>query len=166
MIMSDTENKLNTDSVQRNRLETGADTQLKKEFFLAYSAYAAFLNAYEKTMLKPKRRVAFSKTIKTGVEARAERKHLDRAILAAESWEERDKLFRRLASHCYQNARWFEKNGDYKQAAKWMNLALRFLRLSLDPKAKEDLEHIQRELAEIKAQVKEQEKEGEEDAEG
>jgi len=162
MIMSDTENKLNTGSVQRKRLETDTDTLIKKEFFIVYNAYAAFANACEKTL-----RPAGTLTVAEPVKLRKAREaHLDRAIVASESWNERDRLYRRLASHCYQNARWFEKNGDYKQAAKWMNLALRFLRLSLDPKAKEDLEHIQRELAEIKTQVKKQEEEDEEDDEG
>ena len=49
------------------------------------------------------------------------------------------------------------KNGDCKQAAKWMNLALRFLRLSMDPKAKQDMENIQKELAEVKAAMQQQE---------
>jgi len=91
--------------------------------------------------------------------------HLERAIIAAESYSERDLLYRRLASQCYKTSRWFTKNGDYKQACKWMNLALRFLRLSLDPKAKQDLEIIKKELAELKAAMQQRGEEDEEDGE-
>jgi len=104
-----------------------------------------------------------------GVEARKARaeKHLDRAIIGAETWSERDKLFRRLAAQCYETVRWFKKNGDYKQAAKWMSLVLRFLRLSLDPKSKQEMDQVMRELEELKATVKEQEekKEAQQDIE-
>jgi hypothetical protein len=140
MLMGGMKSKRNSGFVQRKRLETGADTRLKKEFLYVYNLYAAYANALEKT-LKPAGTLPHERR-----EA-----HLDRSIVSSETWSERDKLYRRLASHCYQNARWFEKNGDYKQASKWMNLALRFLRLSLDPKAKQDYEAITKKLDEIKA---------------
>jgi hypothetical protein len=174
MNMSDKENKLKKGSVQQNKLEKDAEALTKKEFFFLYSAYAAFANACERTSMPTGSARALTITETTRLrKARAGEKHLDRAIVAAESWSERDKLYRRLASQCYKNQQLFRKSGDDRQALKWMNLALRFLRLSLDPKAKQDMEHIQKELAEVKAlaegkaamQEQEQEEE-EEDGEG
>jgi hypothetical protein len=82
--------------------------------------------------------------------------HLDRAIVSAETYGERDRLYRRMASHCYQTAHWFEKTGDFKQALKWMNLALRFLQLSLNPKNREMDEKFERELDELEPKIKAQ----------
>jgi ribosomal protein L29 len=166
MDVSDMKDKPETSSVRQKKLEKDTEALIKKEFFYVYNAYAAFANAYEKTFARPRRRqVRIVKAFRMAgpIKHRAEEKHLDRAIVAAESWSERDKLCRRLASHCYQTAHWFEKNGDHKQAAKWMNLALRFLRLSMDPKSKEDLELVKKELAEVKAMMQEREEEDGED---
>lgn len=155
--------KPKTGSVQRKKPEKEAEALLKKEFFLIYSAFSAFANACEKTWP----RVSYAKTLMLPAGERKARltPHIDRAIVSAESYSERDQLYRRLASHCYQTAHWFEKKDDFKQAAKWMNLALRFLKLSLDPKVKGDLESIKKELTEIKAMQEREEKEEEDDGE-
>ena len=166
MDMSDTKNKPLTGSVKRKKLEKDADGLTKKEFFLAYNAFAAFLNLYEQTFPQPKRRqVRYAKAFRLA-ERRVEEKHLDRAIISAESYTERDLLFRRIAAQNYKVSKWFMKKGDYKQAKAWMTLALRFLKLSLDPKAKQMDEKFEAELDELKAAMKKrEEEEGEEEEE-
>ena len=145
--------KLRKGSVRRKKPEKDADKRLKKELFLIYNCFAAFANACEKTW--PRSRAALFKTITVEAgKARAE-KHLDRAIIGAETWDERDKLFRRLASQCYQTATWLKQSGDLKQAAKWMNLTLRYLRLSLDPRAKEMERQVDEQLQTLERLIKE-----------
>jgi hypothetical protein len=167
-MVGDTASKPETSSVHRKDEEKDVERLLKKEFFLIYNAYAAFANACEETFKqKPSSRAATRGIKKVALKPirmrkfRAE-KHLHRAIISSESWNERDKLYRRLAAQCYENAQLLKASGDLKQAAKWMNLTLRYLRLSLDPKAQEDITEMMRQLAEIKARMKEQEeKQGE-----
>jgi len=145
MNMSDMKPKLKKGSVQQKRAEKDAD-ELRKIVSLSYSAFAAFANAAEKTW-KPSVRVAkMAKRLPA---------HLDRAIISAESYSERDLLYRRLASHCYKLSQWFQKSSDFKQAVKWMSLALRFLRLSLDPKARAMDEKFEAELAELERRFEE-----------
>jgi hypothetical protein len=62
-----------------------------------------------------------------------------------------------LASQYYKTAQWFTKFGDHKKPVKWMNLTLRFLRLSPDPKAKQQMDQLLIELAELKDATKERE---------
>ena len=81
--------------------------------------------------------------------------HLDRAIIEAETYPERDLLYRRLASQCYKLSKLLIKNGDYKQAVKWMNMALRFLRLSMDPKKQALEEKFEAELTELEKKIEE-----------
>jgi hypothetical protein len=164
MYMGDALNKPEKSFVKRKRLEIEADELLKKEFLLSYNAFRALANAWKSTVERPK----FCRMLTVGAEAKTEReeKHLDRSIVAAETWDQRDRLFRRLASSCYRTAQWFMKTGDYKQAAKWMNLTLRFLRLSLDPKAKQQMDQVLRELAELKSAVKEREEKMAEEDDG
>jgi len=121
MGVTETKKKLAAGSVHRKKAEKDIDDLLKKELLLVYNAYAAFANAYEQTFKKQKRRVKLPE-------------HLDRAIIQAETYPERDLLCRRLASQCYKFSKMSMKNGDYKQSVKWMHLALRFIRLSMDPK--------------------------------
>jgi hypothetical protein len=166
MDMSDTKNKPSTGSVRQKKLEKDADGLSKKEFFMLYSAFAAFANVLE----EEKKRFPTVKTSRTLMLRQARRrqglpKHLDRAIIEAETYSERDLLCRRLASQCYRLSQQFTKNSDYKQAVKWMNLALRFLRLSLDPKAKQMDEKFEAELDELKAAMKKREEEEEEEDE-
>jgi len=122
----------------------------QKKFLSAYSTLSALANRIESERIKP----AFRRQGASG-RARIARlsRHLDRAIQDAETWEDRDKLCRRLSSHCYRTAQQFMKGGDCEQAAKWMNLVLRFLRLSIDPKAREDVDRVEKELADLKAQM-------------
>jgi hypothetical protein len=163
MDMRDIKDKPETCSVKRKKLKTEAEALQKKEFLKmysqAYNAFAAFANAYEKTMLKPKprQRATFSRTITVGVEARKAKaaKHLDRAIISAESWSERDALVRRLASHCYQTAKWFMKAGDYKQAAKWITLTHRFLKLAMEHKVHREDEEFEAKLQEMQKKIEE-----------
>ena len=146
MDVRDTKKKLAAGSVQRKKPRKDADDLLKKELLLVYNAYAAFANAYEQTFKKQKRRVKLQE-------------HLDRAIIQAETYPERDLLCRRLASQCYKFSKMFMKNGDYKQSIKWMHLALRFIRLSMDPKKQAvdekfeaELKALEKKLEEIKHQ--------------
>lgn len=158
MDMRDIKDKPIISSVQRKKLETEAEALAKKEFLLAYNAFAAVANALESEKTRQAART-FRMARTAGLP-----KHLDRAIQNAESWDDRDKLCRRLASQCYKTAQWFMKSGDYKQGTKWMNLVLRFLRLSMDPKAKEDVDRVEKELAELKTQMSQLEgKQGEQD---
>jgi hypothetical protein len=161
-IVGDTLNKLGNQPVKEKQRILDANRQLKKEFLLVYNAYRAFANACEHTFRTEK---AYSATRTEPVKLRAKRKHLQRAILSAESWDDRDVLFRRLAAQCYRDAQWFKKQGDHKNAHKWMNLTLRFLRLSLDPKAKQQMEQVLSELAELKNVMKEREEKQEPDGE-
>ena len=142
MDVGDMKDKLGKGSVHRKKAEKDADALLKKELFLVYNAYAAFANAYEQTFAKQKKRAKLPE-------------HLDRAILQAETYPERDLLCRRLASQCYKFSKMFMKNGDYKMAVKWMNLALRFLRLSMDPKKQAMDEKFEAELSELEKKMEE-----------
>jgi len=150
MVVSDIKSKPCLGSVRRKKPEKDVD-ELRKIVSLSYSAFAAFLNVAEKTRIKPQLRMArLTKRLPP---------HLDRAIISAESYDERDLLFRRLASHCYQVSKWFMKKADYKQATKWMSLAHRFLRLSMDPKAKEMDEKFEAELDRLEKKMDEMKEE-------
>jgi hypothetical protein len=155
-------NKPRKQPVQKKQPIPTADKHLKKEFLLVYSAYAAFANACETTFGVQK---AYSAVRTRAMQIGTGQKHLQRAIINAESWEDRDRLFRRLASQCYRDAQWFKKQGDHKNAHKWMNLTLRFLRLSLDPKAKQQMDQVLSELAELKNVMKQHNEKGEDDGE-
>jgi len=56
----------------------------------------------------------------------------------------------------------FMNQGDYKQAVKWMNLALRFLRLSMDPKKQAVDEKFEAELEVLEKKINEATKQQEE----
>jgi len=142
MDVRDIKKKLAAGSVHRKKPRKDADDLLKKELLLVYNAYAAFANAYEQTFKKQKRRVKLPE-------------HLDRAIIKAETYPERDLLCRRLASQCYKFSKMFMKNGDYKQAVKWMGMALRFLRLSMDPKKQAADEKFEAELKALEKKLEE-----------
>jgi len=145
MNVSDMQKKLKKASVQQKKTEKDANLLQKKELFLIYNTYAAFLTAIEKSKIKPL------------IKRRATKlpEHLDRAIIQAESYSDRDKLFRRLGSQCYRWAKWFMGKNDSKQAAKWMNLALRFLKLSMDPKKQAREEEITKQLEKLEQTIKE-----------
>jgi len=148
MIKRDIVSKTEKGSVKQKKAEKDAD-ELRKIVSLSYNAFAAFLNACEKTRITPK-------IARKGIKKLPA--HLDRAIINAESYSERDLLYRRLASHCYKTSQWFQKNSDYKQALKWMNLALRFLRLSMDPKKQAMDEKFEAELADLERKIEEMKK--------
>jgi len=145
-----TENNIETNPNQRKKLKTNAETLSKNDFSPGYSNLSALATRLESERIRP----AFRRHGASG-RARIARvsRHLDRAIMDAETWDDRDKLCRRLSSHCYRTAQQFMKGGDCEQATKWMNLVLRFLRLSIDPKAREDVDRVEKELAELKAQM-------------
>jgi hypothetical protein len=160
MVMRDIKDKPETRSVGLKRPETDAD-ELRKIVSLAYPAFAMFAKALESDVT-----VKFSTRAIRRTKVTELPKHLNRAIIAAETYSERDLLCRRLSSYCYGLSRLFMKNQDHKNATKWMTLALRFLRLSLDPKKLQDMDRMEKELAELKAAMKErEEKQGEEDLE-
>lgn len=142
-------NKTKKSSFRQKKPRKDADELLKKELLLVYNAYAAFANAYERTFAKQKRRVKLPE-------------HLDRAIVKAETYPERDLLCRRLASQCYKFSKFFMNQGDYKQAVKWMGMALRFLRLSMDPKKQAMDEKIEAELKALEKKIDEATKQQEE----
>jgi len=153
MNVSDTKSKPSLSSVKQKKSEKHAD-ELQKIVSLSYSAFAAFANACESegVRIKPLPVAKMAKRLPS---------HLDRAIIAAESYTERDLLYRRLASHCYKLSKWFMKKADYKQSVKWMNLALRFLRLSMDPKKQWMDEKFEAELADLEKKIEDMKKKGE-----
>jgi hypothetical protein len=86
-------------------------------------------------------------------------KHLGRAIMAAETWEERDLLYRRLSAFCYETAKSFLNRSDYRNAHKWMTLSMRYSKLSMDPKKQITEEELQ-ELEDMLREIEERQKEG------
>jgi hypothetical protein len=146
MNVSDTKAKPKKVSVQQKKPEKDID-ELRKIVSLVYPALAMFLKACESERARKKPRAKM---------ARGELPaHLDRAIIQAESYPQRDLLCRRLASQCYKFSKLFMKNGDYKQAVKWMNMALRFLRLSMDPKKESVAEKFMDELTALEKKLEE-----------
>ena len=87
--MSDTENKPKASPVQRKKPKTDAEALEKKEFLKIYNqvypAYANFATACEKTFM-PKKPAKAPRTAGRGEAGTgAVEKHLDRAIISAES---------------------------------------------------------------------------------
>jgi hypothetical protein len=76
-------------------------------------------------------------------------------MVQAESYEDRDLLCRRMASHFCKLAQMLMKDKDFKGAAKWMNLSLRYLKLSLNPKKEAEEMKITPELDELEKQIEE-----------
>ena len=155
MNVSDTKAKPKKGSVQQKKPEKDAK-ELRKIVSLVYPAFAMFLKACESERARKRPRAKM---------ARGELPaHLDRAIIQAETYPERDLLCRRLASQCYKFSKLFMKNGDYKQAVKWMNMALRFLRLSMDPKKQAADEKFEAELEQLGKKMEELQKQKNEEA--
>jgi len=154
-------NKPKTKPKRKKQPFPDVNRQPKKELFLVYDAYCAFASACEQTFPPPKEKA--EEKPKEKHKEKREDKHIRRQIVKAESWSERDLLFRRLAAQCYEDAQFLKKTGDLKQAAKWMNLCLRFCRLSLDPKAKQQMGQMLAELRELKTAMKEHEQKQEEE---
>jgi hypothetical protein len=155
-------NKPKKQSIQQNQPIPDADRLLKKELLMAYSAFTSFAKLLEQMQgagvkKAPMRRIA-----------RAARKevHLDRAIVSSETWTERDRVCRRLAKFCFDLAKYFLRIKDYRDAQRWMALSHCYLKLAMDPKKLQDMDQIEKELAELKTAMKErEEKQGEEDLE-
>jgi hypothetical protein len=80
-------------------------------------------------------------------------KHLDRAIIAADTYSQRDLVCRRLSSQCYNMSKWFMKKEDYQQAYKWMTLSMNYLHLSMDPKKMQMDEKFDAELDEFRKEI-------------
>jgi hypothetical protein len=146
MNVSDTKAKPKKGAVQQKKPEKDAD-ELRKIVSLVYPAFAMFLKACESERARKK---PLAKMARGELPA-----HLDRAIIQAETYPERDLLCRRLASQCYKFSKMFMKNCDYKQAVKWMNMALRFLRLSMDPKKESVAEKFMVELTALEKKLEE-----------
>jgi hypothetical protein len=83
-------------------------------------------------------------------------RHLDRAIVAAETYPQRDLLFRRLSSYCYNLSKWFINKQDYQQAHKWMTLSQSYLNLSIHPKELQADEKLETQLEQLEKDIKEQ----------
>jgi hypothetical protein len=132
-------------SAQRKKAGNDAD-EYRKLTSLVWPAFAAFANATEKYVAAPRRARIARRTLPA---------HLDRAVIAAESFEERDLVYRRFASQCYRISKRFVKTNDSKEAARWMNLALRFMRLSMSPKKQAADERFERQLTELAQKIKE-----------
>ena len=82
-------------------------------------------------------------------------KHLDRAIIAAEKYSDRDLLCRRLSSQCYATSKAFMKKADYDNAFKWMKLTDSFMQRSLEQKKMQMDEKFDAELAELRKAIEE-----------
>jgi hypothetical protein len=77
-------------------------------------------------------------------------------MVQAESYENRDLLCHRMASHCCKLAQMLmKKDKDFKGAAKWMNLSLRYLKSSLNPKKEAEEMKITAELDKLEKQIEE-----------
>ena len=92
-------------------------------------------------------------------------KHLDRAIIAAETWSERDQVCRRLSSNCYNQSQRLLKEGRSEDARKWMALSLQYMQLSMGPKEKQMEVDVDADLAELKSLIDEAKKRQKEEAE-
>jgi hypothetical protein len=91
-------------------------------------------------------------------------KHLDRAIIAAETYTERDQLCRRLSSYCYKISKMFLSQQNYQQAHRWMTLSLNYLHLSMDPKKMQMDEKFEAELEEFRKEIEEAKRKREEES--
>ena len=155
MNMRDVKEQQKTSPVQQDDPEADAE-EISKIFSQAYPALSAFAKALQnQTKVTPsfamKRRAA-----KTELP-----KHLDRAIITAETYSERDLLCRRLSSYCYNLSKYFMNKQDYRQAIKWMTLSLSFLHLSMDPKKLQMDEKFEAELEELEKKVEEEKRQRE-----
>ena len=76
-------------------------------------------------------------------------KHLDRAIITAETYHQRDLLCRRLSAYCFNMSKTFMNKQEYTEARKWMELSQTYLHLSFDPKKAHREEQIDEDLNEL-----------------
>ena len=149
MNMRDDKEQPKTSPIQQNNRETNAE-ETKKIYSQVYPALSAFAKALQNQSKIPSP-TRHRRTNKTELP-----KHLDRAIIAAETYSERDLLCRRLSSYCYNLSKYFMNKQDYRQAIKWMTLSLSFLHLSMDPKKLQMDEKFEAELNELEKKVEEE----------
>jgi hypothetical protein len=175
--------KSKTESASEKKLENGAEGLSKKELLVVFNlltAAAKLLEDAPKTQLHIKMRAMRVNTVETKTsETAAESagtatgkslmpktveaplpKHLDRAHIAADTWPKRDLLCRRMSAYSYKIAKSFLNKQDYKNAIKWMNLSIKYLRLSMDPKkqiTEEKLQELEDMLYEIQKRRKDKE---------
>jgi hypothetical protein len=144
-------------SVQSEQPVPDSEDLTKKELFQVFNLFTAVAK-----LLEGESRIAAhakTRTRKISGETKLPR-HLNRALIYAETWNERDLLCRRLAAFCYDLAKSFLAAKDPKNALKWMNLAARLLKLSMDPKKQYQEEQIER-LYDMVEEIQEHRKESE-----
>ncbi len=152
--MRDVKEQQKPSPVQQNNPEADPEEN-RKIFSQAYPALLAFAKALQ-NQTNISRPIQKRRATKTELP-----KHLDRAIITAETYSERDLLCRRLSSYCYNLSKWFMNKQDYKQAIKWMTLSLNFLHLSMDPKKLQMDEKFEAELDELEKKVEEEKRQRE-----
>jgi hypothetical protein len=178
MNMRDIKKKPKTKPVSRKQLGTHSEALLKKELLEAFNLLTAVAKLFEqerraeklentgKTGIHIKTHAMMAKTVeaeKTETMKKADAtlpKHLGRAIMAAETWEQRDLVCRRFSAWCYEWSKYFLNRGDFKNASKWVTLSQRFLKLSMDPKKQITEEKLQ-ELEDMMSEIEERQKEEE-----
>jgi len=175
--------KSKTESASEKKLENGAEGLSKKELLVVFNlltAAAKLLEDTPKTQLHIKMRAmrvntfeintsetaagsagtATGKSLKPKTVEAPLPKHLDRAHIAADTWSKRDLLCRRMSAYCYKIAKSLLNKEDFKNAIKWMNVSIKYLRLSMDPKkqlTEEKLQELQDMVDEIKKRQKDEE---------
>jgi len=142
-----------------------ADDHLEKELLEVYDLLLGVAKLLEESQQTARfnlgtryvRRVQRVELSERKEEPERDEKHIARAITNAETWPQRDRVARRLAAFCYGLAKDLLRINDQKNAQRWMGLSQRFFKLSMDPKAKQDMEKVLTELSELKATMKEHE---------
>ena len=174
-------NKAKSSSARRKKAKTDDASRLEKELLQVFNLLTAIAKLLEledkvdkleaeatKTSVKlPRGRVALAQEVKETKETKEtkgaktpkkEEKHLSRAIAQAETWQQRDRVYRRVAAFCFSLAQDFLKKSDWKNAQKWMALSHRYSKLSMDPKKQITEEKLQ-ELEDMVHEIQEHEKE-------
>jgi hypothetical protein len=129
-------------NMRLDKSEVGAVNVSRKELSEAFNVLVAAAKLLE-DIRRPRVRVR-AKRVMMAKKVEPEEKHLGPAIAKADTWSQRDRLCRRLSSFCYSLAKDFLKAKDFKNAQKWMNLSLRYLRLSMHPKEQFSEEELQK----------------------
>jgi hypothetical protein len=167
MNMRDVKKKPETKPVSKKKPEPVLQAFSKKELLEIFNLLTAIAKLFEqerniekleraeKTEVHVKRRAMMAKTVKAPLP-----KHLGRAIMAAQTWEQQDLLYRRLSAFCYETAKSFLNSGDSRNAHKWMTLSMRYSKLSMDPKKQITEEKLQ-ELQDMLHEIEEHEKKDE-----
>lgn len=161
MGVRDRSNKPKTKPSSEKQPEIDAVGLSKKELLMVYNLSLAFAKLLEEarkthTQFKPKMRL---KMVQPAKDEKLP-KHLDRAITAADTWQKRDLLCRRMSAFYHGIAKSFMAAKDFKNAYKWATLSLRYLRLSMDPKKQVSEEQLRR-LEDMVHEIEEHQREEE-----